>query len=186
MFTVLSNTRNSNMYIVLALAITLVVLLTFAVAPSIAAPKPAFIPVTGNQNAYVEFLRGEKAMYANPIRLSESLSAYHAGEKAVYANAVDSSRALSTYRLGEQAIYPNSADLGNALSTWRSSEKAMSANSPRLSEALSTYQLGEKTIYTNTVDSAVSAWHFGEKAIVQSDAVESALSAWRQGEKHAK
>ena len=49
MFTVLSNTRNSNMYIVLALAITLVVLLTFAVAPSIAAPKPALSPVTGSR-----------------------------------------------------------------------------------------------------------------------------------------
>ena|SRR5215216_5517045 len=145
MFTVLSNTRNSNMYIVLALAITLVVLLSFAVAPSIAAPKPALIPVTGNQNAYVEFLRGEKAMYASPIGLSESLSAYHAGEKAVFANAADSSSALSAYHLGEQTIYANSADLGNALSAWHSGEKTL-AQSNALEAALSTWRQGEKEL----------------------------------------
>ena len=143
MFTVLSNTRNSNLYIITALAIMLVVFLTLAVAPSIAAPKPAIIPVTGNQNAYVEFLRGEKAMYANPVGLSESLSAYRAGEKAVYMSAVDSTSALSTYRLGEKAIYANSADLGNALATWRLGEKGI-VRSDALESALLTYRQGEK------------------------------------------
>lgn len=66
MFTVLSNTRNANLYIIVALATVLVVILTFAVAPSIAAPQPVIIPETGSQNAYVEFLRGEKALYATP------------------------------------------------------------------------------------------------------------------------
>ena len=47
MFTVLSTTRKTNLYLIIALAIMLVMLLTFAVAPSIAAPKPALIPVTG-------------------------------------------------------------------------------------------------------------------------------------------
>jgi hypothetical protein len=47
MFTVLSNIRNTNLYIIVALAITLVVILAFAVAPSIAAPRFAVIPVTG-------------------------------------------------------------------------------------------------------------------------------------------
>jgi len=145
MFTVLSNTRNSNMYLIIALAITLVVLLTFAVAPSITAPRPAFIPVTGSQNAFVEFLSGEKAMYANPVRLSESLSAYHEGEKAVYANAIDSSSALSTYRLGEQAIYTNSINLGNALSTWRFGEKVI-VRTDALESALLTWRRGEKEL----------------------------------------
>ena len=143
MFTVLSNTRNANLYIITALAIMVVVLLTFAVVPSIAAPKPAIIPATGSQNAYVEFLRGEKVMYANPVGLIEALSAYHAGEKAVYANTVDSSSALSTYHLGEQAIYTNSINLGNALSAWSFGEKTI-AQSNALEAALSTWRRGEK------------------------------------------
>jgi hypothetical protein len=48
MFTVLSNPRKTNLYLIVALAIMLVVILVFAVAPSIAASKPAPIPVTGN------------------------------------------------------------------------------------------------------------------------------------------
>ena len=47
MFTGLSNTRNTNLYLIAALAITLVVILSLAVVPSIAAPKAAVIPVTG-------------------------------------------------------------------------------------------------------------------------------------------
>ena len=87
MFTVLSNTRNSHLYVILALAITLIVIFTFAVAPSIAAPRPAIMPATGSQNAYVEFLRGEKAIYANPVGLSDALSAWRFGEKASYTKA---------------------------------------------------------------------------------------------------
>jgi hypothetical protein len=143
MFTVLSNTRNSNMYIVLALAITLVVLLTFAVAPSIAVPKPALIPVTGNQNAYVEFLRGEKAMYASPVGLSEALSTYHIGEKAVFANAVEWTSAFSTYLAGEKAIYTNSVDSGDALSVWSAGEKAI-VRPADVEAALWEYRMGEK------------------------------------------
>jgi hypothetical protein len=105
MFTVLTNTRNSKLYIIVALATALVVLLTFAVAPSIAAPKPVIIPETGSQNAYIEFLRGEKVMYANPVGLSEALSVYRAGEKVVYMNAVDLGNALSAWRSGEKALY---------------------------------------------------------------------------------
>ena len=145
MFTVLSNTRNSNLYIITALGIALVVFLTLAVVPSIAAPKPALIPVTRNQDAYVDFLRGEKAMYANPVGLSQALSAYHAGEKAFFANAVDSSSALSTYRLGEKVIYANSADLGNAFATWRLGEKTI-AQSNALEAALSTWRQAEKEL----------------------------------------
>ena len=47
MFTVLSNSRNTNLYLIIALAIMVVVFLAFTVVPSIAAPKPALIPVTG-------------------------------------------------------------------------------------------------------------------------------------------
>src|SRR5688572_16224470 len=165
MNTVLSNTRNANLYIITALAIVLVVFLTLAVVPSIAAPEPAVIPVTGSQNAYAEFIRGEKVIYGNPTRLSEALSAYHLGEKAIYASVVDSSSALSAYLAGEKAMYVKAVDA---------------------SDALSTYHLGEKAIYTNTMDSALSAWRSGEKGIVPSDIVESALLAWRQAEKELK
>ena len=47
MFTGVSNPRNAKLYLIIALAIMLVVILTFAVVPSIAAPKSAVIPVTG-------------------------------------------------------------------------------------------------------------------------------------------
>lgn len=47
MFTVLSNIRNTNLYLIAALAIALVAILSLAVVPSIAAPKAALIPVTG-------------------------------------------------------------------------------------------------------------------------------------------
>ena len=110
MFTVLSNIRNANLYIITALAIMVVVLLTFAVAPSIVAPRPAILPVIGNQNAYVEFLRGEKVMYANPGGSRDALSAYRAGEKAIYTKPIDLGNALSAWRFGEKALYAN-ADL---------------------------------------------------------------------------
>src|SRR5688500_13756426 len=105
MFTVLTNTRNSHLYIILALAIALIGIATFAAVPSITAPEPAIIPETGSQNAYVEFLRGEKVMYANPVGRRDALSVYRAGEKVVYANAVDLGNALSVWRSGEKALY---------------------------------------------------------------------------------
>ena len=46
MFTVLSNTRNSNLYLIAALVVMVVGLITFAVIPTISAPKPADIPAT--------------------------------------------------------------------------------------------------------------------------------------------
>jgi hypothetical protein len=104
MFTVLSNTRNSHPYAILALAITLILISTFAFVPSIAAPKPADIPVTGSQNAYVEFLRSEKTMYANPIGLREALTAYHPGEKAIYAESIALDTALYAWRFGEKTL----------------------------------------------------------------------------------
>jgi len=110
MFTVLSNTRHSNLYIIVALAISLVVILVFGVAPSIYAPRPAIIQATGSQSAYVEFLRGEKAIYANPVGLSDALSAYHHGEKTIYTKPIDFSNALSEWRFGEKASYTK-ADL---------------------------------------------------------------------------
>ena len=163
MSTVSTTTRRSaNMNFVIALAITLVAILAFAVAQSMIAPKPAAIPVTGSQNAFVEYLRGEKTIYANPVGLSEALSAYHLGEKPL----TNASEALSMYRLGEKTLYAV----------------------PDLGAALSAYHLGEKAIYTNAIDtsSALTAYHLGEKAIVRFEALESALWEYRLGEKGIK
>lgn len=86
MFTVLSNTRNAHPYAILALAITLILISTFTFVPSIAAPRPADIAVTGSQNAYVEFLRSEKAIYAESIALDIALYAWRFGEKTLSAS----------------------------------------------------------------------------------------------------
>lgn len=45
MFTVLSNTRNSGLYLIAALAVMIIVLLTFVIAPAISASRPASAPV---------------------------------------------------------------------------------------------------------------------------------------------
>ena len=44
MFTVLSNTRNSGLYLIAALAVMIIVLLTFVIAPAISASRPASAP----------------------------------------------------------------------------------------------------------------------------------------------
>jgi|SRR5687768_11155461 len=163
MNTVLSNTRNANLQIITALAIMIVILLTFAIAPSIVVPQPAVRPESSSQNAYAEFLSGEKVLYGNPARLSEAFTAYLAGEKSTYANAVDASNALSAYHLGEKAI---------------------AANTVEWSTGLSTYLAGEKAIHT--VGDAVPAWSLGEKSIVRTADVEAALWDHRMGEKGLK
>lgn len=143
MNTVLSNTRNTNLYIITALAIMVLVLLTFAVAPSISVTERTTISETSSQNAYVEFLSGEKVVYGNPARLSEALSAYHLGEKAVFANVVEWTSAFSTYLAGEKAIYTNSVDSGDALSVWSAGEKAI-VRPADVEAALWEYHMGEK------------------------------------------
>jgi hypothetical protein len=47
MFTISSTTRETNLYLTLALAIMLVLILSLAVVPSMAAPKSDVVPVTG-------------------------------------------------------------------------------------------------------------------------------------------
>ena len=69
MFSVLSNTRNSNLNVAIAVAITLIVVFAFLAVPSFVAPQPAPIPVTGSQDvnsatrsyiAWAKYLLGEK------------------------------------------------------------------------------------------------------------------------------
>src|SRR5215212_8293148 len=102
MFSVLTNTRNSNLNIVIAIAITLIAVFTFfAFDPSVVAPRPASFPAAESQNAYLEYLRGEKVMYTNPVELNNALTVYHLGEKVIAGNALEV--AMLKYRQGEKA-----------------------------------------------------------------------------------
>jgi len=113
--------RNSNPYIITALAITFVVVLSFTIASAIVAPKPAFVPVTGSQNAYVDFLHGEKQVFANSVGLGAAFSMYLAGEKALNMKAVDANNTLWVYRLGEKS-FP--AGIESVLLQYRLAEKS--------------------------------------------------------------
>ena len=75
MFTVLSNTRNSNLYLAAALAMAIVVLLTFAVAPAILAPQPVAAPMARLSEA------GSDYYLRHPeLRISAALATYIAGD----------------------------------------------------------------------------------------------------------
>jgi hypothetical protein len=75
MFTVLSNTRNSNLYLAAALAIAMVVLLTFVVAPAISAPRPVAAPMARLSEA------GSDYYLRHPeLRISAALVTYIAGD----------------------------------------------------------------------------------------------------------
>ena len=143
MFTVLSNTRNANLYMITALAIMIVVLLTFAFIPSISVNEPA-------------------AISENPARLSEALAAYHLGEKAAYTNAADVSSAFSAYIAGEKTIYANPPASSEALSTQHLGEKTVYTHADILEDALMAYRLGEKTMAASLAE---AMWEYiqGEK-----------------------
>lgn len=105
MFTVLSNTRNSNLYLIGALAILVVVLLTFAVAPSITVSAPASIPVTGAQNINLDFRRGEwtAGASAEQAYMDQRYGEQHQGL------AIDAQAAYQEFRHGEQTTGVNAA-----------------------------------------------------------------------------
>ena len=108
MFTVLSNIRNSNPYLVLAVAVTVVAILTIAVAPSIVMPKPAAIPETGGPNAHDLFRQEELALYNRPAASSIGSPAffeYRRGEWSL--GAVDP---VGAFRQEELLLYGHSAD----------------------------------------------------------------------------
>jgi hypothetical protein len=65
MFTVLSNTRNFNLYLIAALAIMMVVLLTFVVAPAVSAPKPVLIPVNGSSDTGSDYFQRHPELRAS-------------------------------------------------------------------------------------------------------------------------
>lgn len=75
MFTVLSNTRNSNLVLIGALALVGITLLTLAVAPAVSVPQPAAAPVARLSEA------GSDYYLRHPeLRISEALAAHIASD----------------------------------------------------------------------------------------------------------
>ena len=109
-----------NWYFLVVLLAAVAVIGGILVEPYITTREAAVIPVTGSQNAYVEYLRGEKVVYAMPATVSEALTTYHLGEKAFYAGMTKPSEALTTYHLGEKQVMSN---IDYALLTYHLGEK---------------------------------------------------------------
>jgi hypothetical protein len=85
-------------YFLVGLVIAFGMILILSIMPTITIPAPAINPMLYRESAYLEYLRGEKVMYTNPIELNAALTAYHAGEKVLY----DHNSATWAYHLGEK------------------------------------------------------------------------------------
>jgi hypothetical protein len=102
---VLSNTRNSNLYLIVALVVMTVVLLTLAIAPSISLHSNVAIPVTGVQSSNLEFRRGEWTTGASAYQayLDQRYGEQHLG------SVINSQAAYLEFRHGEQTTGVNAA-----------------------------------------------------------------------------
>lgn len=115
--------HNMTWYFLLALGVMFVLILSLSIVPTISIPGPAINVETSHEAAYLEYLRGEKVMYTNPIELNSALVAYHAGEKFVYDARQGATWA---YRLGEKSAVMDIKALNaeDALFLQRMGEKA--------------------------------------------------------------
>jgi len=78
MFTVLSNTRNSNLYLIAALAIIMVVLLTFAIVPALSTAKPILVPVTGSSEATSDYYQRHPELSGSAVDTTADFYLRHA------------------------------------------------------------------------------------------------------------
>jgi|APDOM4702015023_1054809.scaffolds.fasta_scaffold124994_1 hypothetical protein len=90
---------HTNWYILFAVALAFVLILTLSIVPGITIPGTVISPEHFREAAYLQYLRGEKVMYTNPIELNNAFVAYHAGEKILY----DINNATMAYHLGEKS-----------------------------------------------------------------------------------
>jgi len=109
-----------NWYFLVVLLAAVAVLGGVLVEPYLTTREAAVIPVTGNQNAYTEYLRGEKVAYSMPGSVTDAMTAYHLDERAFYTKTISSSNALSLYHSGEKYVMTAS---DYALLTYRQGEK---------------------------------------------------------------
>ena len=93
-----------NWYFLVVLLAAIAVLGGVLVEPYLSTREAAVIPVTGNQNAYTEYLRGEKVAYSMPGSITDAMTAYHLNERAYYTKTINSSEALFLYHSGEKYV----------------------------------------------------------------------------------
>jgi hypothetical protein len=100
MFTVLSNPRNVKLYLIVALAIALGVILAFVVVPSIAAPQPAPIPVTGMSEAWDYYQRHPelKAPAGSAVEMNDDFALRHPEDQSVAVPVTGISESLDYYQ----------------------------------------------------------------------------------------
>ena len=110
--------HNVYWYFLVAMLVAVIVIVGILVFPYFSVPKTAIIPVTGNQNAYAEYLLGEKTIYA--MSANDAMAAYHLDERSLYTRTINSSEALSNHLFGEKHVM---TALDYALLTYRSGEK---------------------------------------------------------------
>jgi hypothetical protein len=89
--------------VIITLAVVVILIGAIIVTPYITLPGSAVIPVTGNQNTYYEYIRGEKVIYAMPVLINNAITAYRLGEKTLYG-VYNSNEVLSVYRYGEKNV----------------------------------------------------------------------------------
>jgi hypothetical protein len=80
MFTVLSKTRNSNLYLIVALIVMAAMLLTFAIVQTVSAPRPTAVPamdVSAAESDYYERHPELKAPGAAVVDLPDDFSLRH-------------------------------------------------------------------------------------------------------------
>ena len=75
MFTVLSNTRSSNLFLVGVLAIVVITLLTLAIVPAVSAPQPALAPAPRLSEAGSDYY-----LRHYELRVSAALATYIASD----------------------------------------------------------------------------------------------------------
>lgn len=124
--------------VIAVLVVMFIMILGLFLAPSITIPSPISAPSIDRQSVYVEYLRGEKIMYTNPLELNNALTAYHFGEKPIYANPADRNTATWAYHLGEMNAALSFED---ALWRYRLGEWSAALS---LEDAMWEYRMGEK------------------------------------------
>ena len=77
MFTVLSNTRNSNFFLIAALAVMVVILSTFAVVPAISAPNSADVVVAGASESRSDYYERHLELRAPAAGLNGDFALRH-------------------------------------------------------------------------------------------------------------
>jgi len=106
--------------LLLAVVIAIIAIAVFVAIPYITSRQTAIVPAAGNQNAYSEYLRGEKVIFAMPARADNALFTYRIGEKTFFVGIASPSDALTSFRLGEKHVM---SQLEYALLTYHLGEK---------------------------------------------------------------